>query len=78
MADAPSERLCRELPPPEPQDQVYRECRHSDRNACADALDGPCRWIEADLCSACAAQIQAAANPACAGLYADDAPPDLP
>lgn len=65
-------------PPPEPQEQVCRECGYPDRNACMDALDGPVWWIEQDLCSVCAAQMQAAADPAYAGLYAHDGPPDLP
>ena len=89
MADAPSESdRQRRAPatgppattplPPEPQEQVCRECGYPDRNACADALDAPVWWIEEDLCSICAAQIQAAADPAYAGLYAHDGPPDLP
>lgn len=64
--------------PPEPGERVCRECGYSDRNAGADALDGPNWWIEENLCSACAAQMQAAADPAYAGLYAHDGPPDLP
>ena len=89
MADAPPERhrpqrapaaipMATRSPPPEPGEQVCRECGYSDRNACADALDGPNWWIEEDLCSACAAQMQAAADPAYAGLYAHDGPSDLP
>lgn len=47
-------------------------------NAGADALDGPHWWIVENLCSVCAAKMQSAADPAYAGLYADDGPPELP
>lgn len=87
MADAPSERhrqsrtpamVPMATTPPDPREQVCRGCGYSDRNACADTLDGPNWWIEDDLCSACAARIQAATDPAYAGLYAEDGPPELP
>ena len=61
-------------PPPAPGDRICRECGCWDWNACVDAHDGPCWWVEEDLCSVCAARLQAMADPAYAGLYAEDGP----
>ena len=60
-------------PPPAPWEPVCRECGCWDWNACVDAC-GPCGWVEEDLCSVCAARMQALANRACAGLYEEDGP----
>ena len=60
--------------PPAPWDRTCRECGCWDWNACCDMRDGPCWWVEEDLCSYCAARLQAAADPAYAGLYAEDGP----
>lgn len=62
------------VPPPAPGDPICRECGCWDWNACVDARDGPCWWVEEDLCSVCAARLQGDADPACAGLYPEDGP----
>jgi hypothetical protein len=33
---------------------VCRECGCTDDDACLDEDGGPCSWVEANLCSACA------------------------
>ncbi len=62
------------VPPPEPGDAICRECGRRDRNACVDIRDGPCRWVEEDLGSVCAARMQAKADPAYSRLYTGDGP----
>lgn len=57
-------------PPPAPGEQVCRECGCWDWNACVDARECPCWWVEADLCSVCAARLHAKADSLCAGLDA--------
>ena len=42
---------------------ICRECGCWDWNACVDARDGPCRWVEEDLCSVSAARQQGDADP---------------
>lgn len=43
--------------PPPPEPQKCRVCGCSDLNcaACIERTGAPCRWVEPDLCSACAA-----------------------
>ncbi|MYE59300.1 MAG: hypothetical protein F4X35_06960 [Alphaproteobacteria bacterium] len=60
------------VPPPAPGDPICRECGCWDWNACVDARDGPCWWVEEDLCSVCAGRLQGDADPACAGFYLED------
>lgn len=62
------------VPPPASGDPVCRECGCWDWNACVGGLDGPCWWVEEDLCSECAARQQGAADPAYSGLWAEDGP----
>ncbi len=51
-----------------------RACGCHDFDACVDENTGMvCWWIEEDLCSACAAGMAAEADPAMAGLHAEDA-----
>ena len=61
-------------PPPMPGDRICRGCGCWDWNACADMHDGPCWWVEEDLCSVCTARLQAEIDPECSGLYAEDGP----
>ena len=61
-------------PRPGPGDCVCRECGCWDWNACVDARDGPCWWVEQNLCSVCASRLQARAHPAYTGLYSEDGP----
>ena len=61
-------------PPPMPGDRICRGCGCWDWNACQHGLDGPCRWVEEDLCSVCAARMQGEADPAYSGLFAEDGP----
>ena len=61
-------------PPPMPGDRICRGCGRRDWNACVDEHGGPCRWVGEDLCSLCAAGLQAEADPAYSGLFAEDGP----
>ena len=61
-------------PPPIPGDRICRGCGCRDWDACVDVHDGPCRWVEEDLWSVCAARLQAEADPAYSGLLAEDGP----
>ena len=36
---------------------VCRECGCDHTHACVDPVDGPCHWVEPDLCSACAPDV---------------------
>ena len=65
-----------EVPPPRPVlgDRICRGCGCWDWNACVDMHDGPCWWVEEDLCSVCAARMRGDADPACSGLLAEDGP----
>ena len=50
-----------------------RGCGCHDCDACVDDETGMvCGWVEEDLCSSCAARLAAEADPAMAGLYAED------
>ncbi len=62
------------VPPPAPGDPVCRECGCWDWNACVDMHDGPCWWVEEDLCSVCAARLQAKVARAYSGLCAEEGP----
>ena len=59
-------------PPPAPGDPICRGCGCWDWNACVDGDDEACWWVEDDLCSVCAAGMQAAAVRACSGFHAED------
>jgi hypothetical protein len=36
---------------------ICRECGCSDMRACVDPVLGACSWVEPDLCSHCAADV---------------------
>lgn len=55
-------------PPPAPGDPICRGCGCWEWNACLHGDGEPCDWVEEDLCSVCAARMDAAAARAGSGF----------
>ena len=68
---AMNEFPCDGLPPP-PGEPICRICGCWDWNPCQDEIDGPCWWVEENLCSACAAAAMAASDPVFHDLWRED------